>query len=1275
MPASSRLSPLSLRVIIPLLFGMMIAALSLAPSAYAVAPPNSCTNLQGQVVCVVDVIGSVGSNVEIAGTNLDAAIEVELVFSDGTSRTYYKPPVSNPAGSTVKWAVVTTVTRAQLNSMQTTPGFAKQAEHELGMSPVPPATTGPATGTGQAIKIQDDALGGKTITGVNLYDVTRSRASTSLAVVLGGSGKFVPPTLTFTPVSPTKLVVSSPSGLNQIDRFDFTCACTNAAGQNISVIRINRLTGTNIGVTAGTITWSDTQVTFESTYLPGYVIPSIQVRKGVESATYTPNPAIYFTPLLTSAVATGNSAEYKLSGGNFLLLRHMIVTFENGTTRLVALSGSGSDDNRISVQTFGRTTITIKDTAAIGHTITKLDLYYRDSNGQETLVISRDSSIYIKGEITGLSSEAAASATLSGLGLQAVVSVVFTLSDGSTLTFNQGEFDEQSFDRLTITDSQLSGVSIMSVTATASDGQTMSFTPTNGLLIGSLGPRFEVYGPDNGENTGPYPIWYLTSTDVVDQYLCSVDGADAVQCTGDNYSYIYLYNGLSDGPHSLVISAVSGTGTTTKPARTFNVVQPPNVQFTSPTDGQTFPSGSNIELAWEMTGGAVDSMTCSLYHSSLGYQTIPCGSSPQDLGVLPDGYAYVQFEMYGPGGGAYPYVYFYIGDPVTLNINDASVTGANGAVSAEFTATNAIYVQCYLYGNSSGYFRSIYPCSSPATFSNVPVGDYTLEIYAGNSISSASDSVQVTVRQELSVTIVTPASGAAVRSSGTNFRYQLSEPAQSVACMLDGAAIGCGTASQLDFTGSLGSLSDGSHTLLIAATSTSGVDKSASVTFTSYTPPTVSITSPTEGQNFTSSSGLTASFVLGGGAATSVTCEVRSGSESGSFVRNATACTSPYDMSGLAEQPTKYYLIVRASGASGSPAIASVSFKVFTPLIPSSVYDMLYLAQDNAAGGGTKLFKIKPDGTGAIELDKPAGLAYHGLDTASFPAYSPDHTMIATGRGIYPSGYGVYVSDGDGHNVTHVINTSSAYEIPRDVRFSKDGTMISYTRGNGAAGGIFVADISAAGGTFTVSNIRRVAAPSGNFGGYDFSPDSTKIVYSSGASPAQLFTVGVSGSATPVRISNFTSTNVPVDPTWMNTPYGERIAYSHQDAGSIGRELWTITTAGAVQRLTTSGFMGEFTPSPDGSLLVFRTGQDYLAKVNTNGSGYFVITYAPRGWQNNCSFNVEGTWVVCDGIEYIPGFGNRWQLYAVKIGLNYQQDPYPVMVAPTISQYFTGVEW
>lgn len=561
---------LSLR---PTLF--LIACLSMlaafAPSSHAAASSYGCTVLQGQLVCALDVTGSAGSNVQITGTNLDTAVELDLLFSDGTSTRYYKNGIGNPAGSTVQWPVVGTVTRAMLDAYTGPQGFKRQIERELGM------TSGQLTGIGQAIKIQDSAIGGKTITAVKLYDVTRSRNTDSLIVPTSGTSGWVPPTITVEAPEPNRIVFKAPVGLDTIDRFDITCTSqlSPSGCPPSTVIRVNRLTGTNIGVIAGTLTWSDTQVEFRSDALPGKELLSYVARKGTATGTYSLNQPLYFSPRLTAAAGTGAfRGEYKLTGGDFRLLRHMIATLDDGTTRLVGIkSGVASDDTNpgdgiaeITVQTLGATTLTIRDSKAAGHTITSLDLYYRDLSGQDTLVAQRTNAFFVNGEITSITSSESASATLNGVGFQAIVSVVFTLSDGSTLSYSQGDFDEVAFDHLKITDAALSGVTITGVTATAYDGQTMSLNQN--LVIATAGPSIKFTGgvTENQVLHANAASVTFTVSGTASQTECKFDDFRWTPCSGsygsDNIKYgpdwqIYTLSApLGEGPHKMTVRTV-----------------------------------------------------------------------------------------------------------------------------------------------------------------------------------------------------------------------------------------------------------------------------------------------------------------------------------------------------------------------------------------------------------------------------------------------------------------------------------------------------------------------------------------------------------------------------------------------------------------------------------------------------------------------------------------------------------------------------------------------
>lgn len=661
----------------PAFFVSLVALLmAMLPTSAQAAPAvaSGCTVLQGRVVCVLDVATSANSTVTLTGTNLDAAIEMELqMVNDATgatsSRTYYKIAASNPAGATVQWAVPGTVTRAMLNAYTGPTGFKNQAERELGMS------AGQATGTGQKIVVQDSALGGLTITAVKLYDVTRSRATSAMVIPTSNTNGWIPPTITVgvDPTNPYKVIYSAPSGMNTLDLLDITCSTQlNIAGCAAGTrIRAGRPTspfnGTAVNIVAGSVTWSDTKVTYETLALAGKELKSFSALKGATSGTYNVSPFIYFAPNVTQAKATGAAAgQYRIGGTDFRLLNHLRVNYADGTagggSRQVAIRTGETSSPGVSValntSVVAVQTITINDAALIGRMVTSIDFYYRDQAGRDLLVKTHETDFFVNGQITGIVNDpnAAASVLLQGMGMNAIASVVFTLANGSTLSLTAADFDGSTFDQLKITDALLSGVTILSVVATtAADGngltQTMSFTLAQALLVTKLPPKFELQGPSGGALTNASPSWNVIDFDPISSLSCSLDSAAYMPCPGTLAKI--SYTGLSVARHTLDVKAAGPDTAASAPVTVgFETVAPAGAAITSPVEAAVLIEGNPIVATWAPTGGPVTSTICWVDYETVNAASLGSCLNTVSLGVLGIGSHDFTVVTSGPGNDA-----------------------------------------------------------------------------------------------------------------------------------------------------------------------------------------------------------------------------------------------------------------------------------------------------------------------------------------------------------------------------------------------------------------------------------------------------------------------------------------------------------------------------------------------------------------------------------------------------------------------------------------------
>jgi uncharacterized delta-60 repeat protein len=581
------------------------------------------------------------------------------------------------------------------------------------------------------------------------------------------------------------------------------------------------------------------------------------------------------------------------------------------------------------------------------------------------------------------------------------------------------------------------------------------------LAIASAGPRVTISGPDGGAQIGQDAVqFYASSPDQITSLTCSVDGQAAEDCPGNGVSYINYAWMLSTGVHSLTITATGPTGSTTVPARTFEIVDAPQPQISNISYGQRFDTASGLTLAWNNTGGPISSASCYVYngaYTNWDYQERDC-TSPIDLSDMTDGQVSFYMVADGPGGQGYADVYFYVGAQPTVTIDDSSVVVDGDSVTAQFTTEHAAYVYCYAHNDGWSYNQQLGPdcaspvsfsglqggyitleiyaydaswsssgtdsvrfyitpvptsvdineagitttdgnvsvpftksgatyayctlhdasysyyvqsgpyCTSPATFNNVPAGTYTFDVQVYDSTWSqyASDSAQVNVVSTVPpvVTINQPAEGQSVSAADPAFSYTVNVAPTAVQCTLDGNALPCGSNTAQSYSGTLGDLTPGPHTLVVTATNEYG-SRPTTRNFTAVEAPKVTITSgPANGDSLRVSK-INVSYTVTG-TATSVSCTLNGqnlpscgGVTGGSFY--APQNVSPYGYRWLRTDVPNTYSVT-ATNSSGMSSTVTRTFNViYDPIVtnvdgithhqhPTNFYST-YMTSYEVAGG------------------------------------------------------------------------------------------------------------------------------------------------------------------------------------------------------------------------------------------------------------------------------------------------------------------------------------
>ena len=303
-------------------------------------------------------------------------------------------------------------------------------------------------------------------------------------------------------------------------------------------------------------------------------------------------------------------------------------------------------------------------------------------------------------------------------------------------------------------------------------------------------------------------------------------------------------------------------------------------------------------------------------------------------------------------------------------------------------------------------------------------------------------------------------------------------------------------------------------------------------------------------------------------------------------------------------------LLSVALGAALAALVALAALSGTARVAEAAFSEKIVFASNRAAGKGVtnptgdrEIFKMTSNGTGARQLTTNAG---HDLE----PVLSPDGTKIAyMSRGDQASNpegdWEIYVmnsADGSGNkNLTD--NGANVDDLVPD--FSPDGTRIAYqSRGaqtSNAEGDDEVYVMNASDGTGK-KNLSNNYLTIDDYDA-DFSPDGTKIAYSSHGAQAsnpegdgEIFVMNAADGSGHKNLSNDASYAVDVYPHF--SPNGQKIVYTSRGVQSSNPEgdsevyvMNALDGAGQTNLSNTGASVAEDVPqfSPDGTKVAYQT--------------------------------------------------------------------------------------
>ncbi|WP_426745386.1 Ig-like domain-containing protein [Myxococcus faecalis] len=391
------------------------------------------------------------------------------------------------------------------------------------------------------------------------------------------------------------------------------------------------------------------------------------------------------------------------------------------------------------------------------------------------------------------------------------------------------------------------------VTATAQDVSGNTATDTNAFVVDS-GTSVAVTTPAEGAVLTNPVVTYSGTGEPGATVTVVVDGTTVGTVTvgaGGTWS-VPVATPLADGLHTVTATATDTSGNTATDSNTFTVDATTSVAVTTPAEGAVL---TNPVVTYSGTGEPGATVTVVVDGTTVGTVTVGAGGtwSVPVATPLDDGPHTVTATATDTSGNTATDTNTFTVDTGT---SVAVTTPAEGAVltnpvvtysgTGEPGATVTVTVDGTVVGTvtvGAGGTWSV-PVATPLTDGAHSV-TATAEDTNGNT---ATDTNTFTVDATTSVAVTTPAEGAVLTNPVVTYSGT-AEPGATVTVTVDGTVIDTVTAGP-DGSWSLpvaAPLDDGSHTVSVTATDTSGNTATDSNTFTVDTGTNVAVTTPAEG--------------------------------------------------------------------------------------------------------------------------------------------------------------------------------------------------------------------------------------------------------------------------------------------------------------------------------------------------------------------------------------------------------------------------------------------
>jgi RHS repeat-associated protein len=475
-----------------------------------------------------------------------------------------------------------------------------------------------------------------------------------------------------------------------------------------------------------------------------------------------------------------------------------------------------------------------------------------------------------------------------------------------------------------------------SVTAKATDDKGKVTTSAGRSITVKTGPpAIELITPTNGQTyTAPASVTLTanatpaagTTLSRVEYYRGSTRIGSATTAP-----YTVTWSNAGAGNYSVTAKATDNKGgTSTSPARsiTVNANQTPAVELTSPANGQTFAAPATITLTANATDSDGTITKVEYYRSSTRIGT--ASSPPYTVTWANAGTG--TYSLTAKATDDKGKVTTSVARTITVNANQAPAVELTSPANGQTFAAPATITLTANASDSDGTITKVdfyrgttligTKTTAPysVTWTDAPAGTYSLTAKAtddkGSVTTSSARSITVKANQAPTVELTSPANGQTFNAPATiTLTANASDTDGTIAKVefYRGATL-IGTKTAAPYTVTWTDAPAGTYSLTAKATDDKGAvttSSARSITVTAA-PPTISLTSPTEGQSFTAPASISLAVSVTAGSGTITKVEYFRGA---TLIGTVTA--APYSYTWTDVPVGNYTLTAKATNSNG----------------------------------------------------------------------------------------------------------------------------------------------------------------------------------------------------------------------------------------------------------------------------------------------------------------------------------------------------------------------